>query len=94
MICVDTKEILYFFRHDYFIENSSCDKENGNPNNFYTKILLFDIDTGVMLSSINVGLDTFVHESGDLLHSEAIFVFRINDYVFQEGINENYYNRF
>lgn len=82
MIAVETTEILYFFTH------SSIYYDKGNPNNFFHKIMLFDMDTGTMLSSINIDMDTFIHESGDILHHRAIFRFLIIDAMFQEFIYE------
>jgi len=71
-ICVETAERLYFL-------HTSDYQAKGNPNNFFTRILLFDIDAGELLATINVDLDTFIHESGNLKDGKAIFRLLINE---------------
>jgi len=81
-ICVERTESLFYYNLNSY-DQSECD-----PNNFFTRIFLYDMDTGEVLTSINVKSDTFFHESGDLEYKKgnpALFKLLIVDELFQEN---------
>jgi hypothetical protein len=73
MLCVEKQEELYI--QHYFGKG-----DQSNPNNYYTRIVLYEMETGVLLKDIAVN-NTFILDSGCINNGSALFKLLIDDNI-------------
>jgi hypothetical protein len=76
MLCVEKQEELDI--QHYFGEG-----DKANPNNYYSRIVLYEIETGVLLKDIAIN-HTFVLDSGSINNGSAVFKLVIDDKLLQK----------
>ena len=75
MLCIEKNEQIQI-SHTF-----SGDKIWANPANYYTGILFYDLDSGILLKKLTVNTGLFEKINGSIDSNNALFEFSINDAI-------------
>jgi hypothetical protein len=75
MLCVEKGEQVQIVHSDYR-------KELADPTNYYTRIALYDFNSGSLLKTLTGSAGVFELKSGSINSNNALFEFTINDASF------------
>jgi len=79
MLCVEKNEQVQ-------INHRSHNKEEANPSYYYTSILLYGFDSGILLNKLTVNAGMFELKSGSIDSNSALFSLTVNDDFIGDGL--------